>query len=179
MSSGGTMKHVPRGAVIVAMLLVTAACSSTPVYSHDQACSMDAMLVSRLLGSDRITADDEQLTGTPLAASYAGGPTLCSADRGDNRLVVEALIVDQATAASEKAGAKQSSTSFEYRGGFGDTTAKGVTWTCGNVRVRIFLLEEPQTQPDWQQLAEPVWDQVGCLTYSSPGGEASQPEGWS
>lgn len=163
-------------ALIAAALLGTASCNSTPVYPHDQACSMDSSWVSKLLGSDRFTADEEQLTGTPLGASYAG-PTLCSADRGDNRLVVEALIVDQATAASETAGAKQSSTSFEYRGGFGDTTVKGVTWTCGNVRVRIFLLEEPQTQPDWQELAEPVWDLVGCLTYTAPG-KSHQPEGW-
>lgn len=173
------MIRAASATLVAAALLSTSACDSTPVYPDEQACSMDTKLVSKLLGSDRFTADEEQLTGTPLGtASASDGLALCSADRGDDRLVVQARIVDQATAVSERAKAQQASTSFEYRGGFGDTTVKGVSWICGNVLARVFVLEEPKTQPDWQELAEPVLDQVGCATYDSPGGTASQPEGW-
>jgi hypothetical protein len=171
------MRKASAALVAAAALLGAAACSSTPVYSHDQACSLDAEVVSKLLGSDRFTADEEKLTDVPLTASVPGR-TSCLADRDDNRLIVEARIVPDATAASERATAKEASTSFEYRGGVGYTREKAVNWSCGNVSARISVREAPDDQPDWQQLAEPVLDQIGCLTYTAPD-VASQPEGWS
>ncbi len=173
------MKNLPSPrttALVVAALLVTAACSSTPVYPHDHACSMDAAMVGDVLDSDRFTAEEKTLPGVPLTSS-APGTTGCSIDHDENRLVVEARIVDEGTAEDEAAKAQDADTFFEYRGGLGGTTAKGVSWICGNVLVRVYVLEEPESPPDWQKLAEPVWDDVGCLTYSTPG-VSDQPEGW-
>lgn len=170
--------RVWSAALIAVALLGTAACSSTPVYPHDQACSLDAAVVSTLLGSDRFTAEEERLTDVPLTAS-APGRTSCSADRGDNRVVVEAGIIPDAAADVEAAKARQEKTRYTYRGGVGYRRDNAVVWTCGNVTARISVREVPDATVDWQHLGEPVWDQIGCLTYASPGGEASQPDGWS
>lgn len=173
------MMRLASAAIITATALGTSACSSAPAYPHDEACSLDAAVVSELLGSDRFTAEGEELDGVPLGPSSTfDGRTSCLADRGDNRVVVEARIIPEAAATDDIAKANAEKTTYTYRGGVGYQRDNAVVWTCGNVRARISVREAPDEQPDWLQIGEPVWDKVGCLTYASPGGESSQPEGW-
>ena len=174
---------MPRITTVLTTVLVSAVvavalsgCSSTPEYDADQACSLDAEAVASLMGSAQFTAESPTMESLPLTASVPGR-TSCTVDRDDNRLLIEAMVQGNDQAEANVANARDEPGHFEYRGGDGYVHDDALVWTCGNVTARFSLREAPDPVPDWQALAEPILDQIGCLTYTGPD-TSSQPPGW-
>lgn len=161
---------------VAGILIVASACNSIPVYDHAKACSLDAAVAEGLLESDRFTADAPELVPSPVG-NGADGSILCSVDRGENKILIQARAYPRADIEIERAKAEAEESRYEYRGGFGYIRDDAIVWTCGVVHARMSIRELPDTTIEWRKVAEPIWDRLGCRSIDADG-KAYQPDEW-